>query len=1226
MRRPSTPLIITVLWLALCDAVSIDFGSLRNPPGAAVDRNTHLALESTALRDVLPEWAFKELFPLAHRVYSYKALAAALEKLFNGDAVADLERRRRELAMFLTHVAVETSDLRVVEQRPASERFCDSSLVACAATKSYHARGPLSLQGNADYARCSRAIGRRDLLVTQPELVATSPEITWLCAVWRWQRDEGLGSPHEAVAAVGGRVAAFRRTTALLKGGVECGPMPLQTEGDAQRVDRFLVIAKRLNVTLSDTDKQSLSCTAMPTRSPPDADTTRVRLETLLPERMFARLFPSALAVFSFDGLLTAAAAYPTFALATPESDDGAKAELAAFLAHVTVQTSNLTRREDETRERYSDDVFCDPQRAPCVDGRSYHGRGALMLRSNAAYAALGRETGQDLLKNPDAVARQSDLAWRAGLFAWMTDQLGCGRAHDAAATPDLLARTSWALYGPRLCASPQRQRLPGGSIVVTRPIEDATRLEAAIVSAFRRIATVIGLPSHSQHLDERGLLCRSLELQLSPSESSTSPLQRLLPETLFTTLFPHAHSLFSYRALTEAARQFPSFAGEDSDAHNRHELAAFLTHAALASRNWTWLEAPNAALYDATAFCDLHIAPCVPSRRYHARGAMPIQWNYNYAKCGAALGVDLLGNPDLLRLDATLAWRAALWFWMEQRPVSPFGSLHAVMHRHLDAPDDNFRLSTQLLAVAMDGSDSSVCGRGSDSSQLQRAQLFVRLCQALGLRDLESPERLTALQCQPQLHGPRAGAIRATAPTTALRQLLSPSQFHAMIDPATSHRLYSYEAFLAAAATFPGFAGAANTTASKRELAAFLAHVALASRNFTAIEDEQAAATCKTRDACYHGRGPLLLSGLREYEQFERMSHEPVAQHPNAVLVSSEVAWRSAFFVWTARQRGTSSARVGGPTTAHEFALTPFALAGSSAILTPPLCHRRVDSSRRRRVQERVTPLIELHRYYSRFASMLELEDSAAPTCLDDAFVDFDAAPHSTGETNTRVLWRLLPKELFHELFPLADPLYSYHTFISAASRFPSFVNDGSERHNRFELAAFVAQMAHASGNFSFTQQAGATLFETDAFCSKTLGDSCNPNERYHGRGPIQLTWNYNYKAYGDSIGVDLVNHPNWVATDATIAWGSALWYWMTPFQPFGSIHDVFRNVSDASDFDFARTTMLLNGRLECGANPVSPDPETQRIALLKRFASVFGVSPGRKLSCHSRQYSYAT
>ena len=50
-----------------------------------------------------------------------------------------------------------------------------------------------------------------------------------------------------------------------------------------------------------------------------------------------------------------------------------------------------------------------------------------------------------------------------------------------------------------------------------------------------------------------------------------------------------------------------------------------------------------------------------------------------------------------------------------------------------------------------------------------------------------------------------------------------------------------------------------------------------------------------------------------------------------------------------------------------------------------------------------------------------------------------------------------------------------------------------------------------------------------------------------YHGRGPIQLSWNFNYNAAGNALGVDLLDNPNLVATNASISWQTGLWYWMT-------------------------------------------------------------------------------
>jgi predicted chitinase len=81
---------------------------------------------------------------------------------------------------------------------------------------------------------------------------------------------------------------------------------------------------------------------------------------------------------------------------------------------------------------------------------------------------------------------------------------------------------------------------------------------------------------------------------------------------------------------------------------------------------------------------------------------------------------------------------------------------------------------------------------------------------------------------------------------------------------------------------------------------------------------------------------------------------------------------------------------------------------------------------------------------------------------------------------------------------------------------------------------AAFVAQLAHESGQFRFMEEiwgptAAQRRYEPPSSLATDLGNTeAGDGKRFKGRGPIQITGRANYRRFGDLLGLDLVADPN--------------------------------------------------------------------------------------------------
>lgn len=113
--------------------------------------------------------------------------------------------------------------------------------------------------------------------------------------------------------------------------------------------------------------------------------------------------------------------------------------------------------------------------------------------------------------------------------------------------------------------------------------------------------------------------------------------------------------------------------------------------------------------------------------------------------------------------------------------------------------------------------------------------------------------------------------------------------------------------------------------------------------------------------------------------------------------------------------------------------------------------------------------------------------------------------------------------------------------------------LNDAMDAHGittPLRVAAFLAQLAHESGELQFMQEiwgptAAQKRYEPPGDLARKLGNTQRGDgRRFKGRGPIQITGRANYKTFGDLMGLDLVGNPDLAATpDVGFAIAGLFW-----------------------------------------------------------------------------------
>ncbi|XP_019160085.1 PREDICTED: chitinase 6-like [Ipomoea nil] len=181
------------------------------------------------------------------------------------------------------------------------------------------------------------------------------------------------------------------------------------------------------------------------------------------------------------------------------------------------------------------------------------------------------------------------------------------------------------------------------------------------------------------------------------------------------------------------------------------------------------------------------------------------------------------------------------------------------------------------------------------------------------------------------------------------------------------------------------------------------------------------------------------------------------------------------------------------------------------------------------------------------------------------------------------------------------AKGFYTRAAFLEAAESYPKFGTVGSADVAKREVAAFFAHVTHETIQMCYINEINGT---TRDYCDETDTEyPCASGKMYYGRGPIQLSWNFNYGPAGKSIGFDGLNNPDVVAKDSVISFKTALWFWMK------YCHSLI-----VSGKGFGATIRAING-IECDGG--GPRSVRNRVKYFKEYCRQFGIQTGDRLTC---------
>lgn len=194
------------------------------------------------------------------------------------------------------------------------------------------------------------------------------------------------------------------------------------------------------------------------------------------------------------------------------------------------------------------------------------------------------------------------------------------------------------------------------------------------------------------------------------------------------------------------------------------------------------------------------------------------------------------------------------------------------------------------------------------------------------------------------------------------------------------------------------------------------------------------------------------------------------------------------------------------------------------------------------------------------------------------------------------------------------------------------SFLAEGDLNTRKRELAGFLANISHETGGGNVQGEAdesvtGLYFNEEVGFIGssaigyvQSTGTAYLPVEgkSYHGRGPIQLSYNYNYGLCSDVLYGDssiLLNNPEKVTQDGVLGFMTGIWFWMTPQPPKPSCHQVITGTWQPKagaanaqyNGNFGLTIIIINN--EAGQSENGTGAVARRARYYRTYAAKMGA-----------------